>query len=126
MIRLSSIGLASRIANSAIGLGYRIDKILLENALGRPMPFILPDAPEDFAPHIEPMEAFFQTDPGRAVLEAEGKTEEFDEYLRIAHGKTRPGASFARTRERFIRLYAAANGIVIRTEKPRHSRRRKS
>jgi hypothetical protein len=113
MIPISSIDLALRIANSAIGVGYRIDKILLENALGRPLPFILPDAPEDLAPHIEPMEAFFQTDAGRAVLEAEKKIEEFDEYLRIALENTRPGASFARTRERFIRLYAAANGIVI-------------
>jgi hypothetical protein len=113
MIPISSIDLALKIANSAIGLGYRVDKILLDNAIGRPLPFILPDAPEDFGPHIDPMEAFFQTDPGRAVLDAEGKTEDFDDYLRIAQGNTRPGAAFARTRERFIRLYAAANGIVI-------------
>ena len=113
MIPISSIDLALKIANSAIGLGYRVDKILLDNSIGRPLPFVPLGLPEDFAPHIDPMETSFQTDPGRAVLEAEGKAQEFDDYLRIAQGNTRPGSSFARTRERFIRLYAAANGIVI-------------
>ena len=115
MISIGSINLVMGLVNAGIKLGVRIDKILAQNELGQGLPFKLPPSPPDLTPLIDPMEAYFHTDPeGQAILRDEGLTPDFEKYFAIATGVAgTPDQDFVDIRTRFIKLYATIKGQPI-------------
>lgn len=58
----------------------RVDDILATRAATADLPYLLPPAPANDAPHIENMRRFFRSDAGRLVLELDAKTAMFENY----------------------------------------------
>lgn len=115
MISMAAIDLVLGLVNAGIKLGGRADRISVQHELGQGLPFLLPPAPPDLTPLIDPMEAYFHDDEeGRAVLMDEGLTQDFDAYYAIATDSSATlDQDFVDLRTRFIMLYATIKGQVI-------------
>ena len=58
----------------------RVDTILVVREASEGLPFLLPPAPADEAPHLDEMVAFFATPPGQAILILHGLAEAYEQF----------------------------------------------
>jgi hypothetical protein len=62
----------------------RVDTILAVRQASEGLPFLLPPAPADEAPHLDEMVAFFATPPGQAIAEKRVDLAALEAYLTLA------------------------------------------
>jgi hypothetical protein len=91
---------------SLIKFRGRLDTILSLNKTAADLPFALPPAPVDQAPHITPMLDFFRTPQGTAILELRGQRPDFEI---VAADPTSPAVEGPR--DRLLELYFNAADV---------------
>ena len=81
----------------------RVETILAVREAGEGLPFLLPPAPADEAPHLEEMIAFFATPPGQAILILQGLGQAYDQFC--LDPRSIDNREIATTRQRLFPLY---------------------
>src|SRR5262245_34689924 len=84
----------------------RVDTILSLNEAAVDLPFALPPPPQDIAPHIDPMVAFFRTPVGEPILDLRGLRAEFELVAADPHAP-----ALQDPRDRLLDLYFKANDV---------------
>ena len=81
----------------------RVETILAVRQASEGLPFLLPPAPADEAPHLDEMVAFFATPPGQAILILHGLAEAYDQFR--LDPRSIDNRAIAATRQRLFPLY---------------------
>ena len=84
----------------------RVDTILSVREASEGLPFLLPPAPADEAPHLDDMVAFFATPPGQAILILHGLGDEYELFRQDP--RSIDNRAIAATRQRLFPLYFEA------------------
>ena len=84
----------------------RVDTILSVREASEGLPFLLPPAPADEAPHLDDMVAFFATPPGQAILILHGLGDEYELFRQDP--RSIDNQAIAATRQRLFPLYFEA------------------
>jgi hypothetical protein len=93
----------------------QVDVILSLKEATTGLPFALPPAPTDDAPHLEQMLAFFRTEQGKSILAIKGLQDDFAKVAADPRSETLQGP-----RTRLFRLYYEASDIPPEMLGPRN------